>query len=98
MVPLGESVAIALTLCVTSAFSQSPISRLLEWRPLTYLGAISYSLYLWQQPFLCTSISGAASAVGRFAYLATLAILSHHFLEKPMIKLGHRISAKSRKF
>jgi peptidoglycan/LPS O-acetylase OafA/YrhL len=30
----------------------SPVVRLLESRPLVWLGVLSYSLYLWQQLFL----------------------------------------------
>ncbi len=29
-----------------------PIGRVLNWRPLVWLGTLSYSLYLWQEPFL----------------------------------------------
>lgn len=66
-------------------------SRILEWRPLVGLGILSYSLYLWQQPFLNP---GKHSMPCRFplnVLLALGAALASHFLiERPFLALKDR--------
>ena len=44
--------------------------RILNWSPVVWLGTLSYSFYLWQQPFLdrgsnAWAVSGKKSATGR---------------------------------
>jgi peptidoglycan/LPS O-acetylase OafA/YrhL len=61
--------------------------RLLNWSPIKWLGRISYSLYLWQQPF-------CADPHLKSAWLAVLALgcacLSYYFVEQPMLRLRDR--------
>ena len=58
--------------------------RLLNWGPVVWIGRISYSLYLWQQPF-------CADPSLHSAYLAFLAVafaaFSYYCVEKPMLRL-----------
>lgn len=67
------------------------LTRLLESAPLQLIGAMSYSLYLWQQLFL--------AAPARFAIepppvwlLPVAAWLSLVAIERPCMKLAHRLS------
>lgn len=46
-----EAIAIALTLGSCLATPQEGFAKVLNARPLRLLGLVSYSLYLWQQPF-----------------------------------------------
>jgi peptidoglycan/LPS O-acetylase OafA/YrhL len=79
----------------------SLLGRVLEWRPLRWLGSISYSLYLWQMLFLPELVSEKGHGV--FHYLQqpplnllailTMACLSRYLIEVPMTRLGHRLSA-----
>jgi peptidoglycan/LPS O-acetylase OafA/YrhL len=89
LVPLHESLIIALLLAVTSS-SQSRIFSFLDYRPIAFLGTISYSLYLWQQP--CTSIAylGPVQFPIAVVALACLALASYYLVEKRFIALGHR--------
>jgi peptidoglycan/LPS O-acetylase OafA/YrhL len=68
-----------------------PFARMLNWTPVAFVGVLSYSLYLWQQPFLNRS---AHHLWNRFpvnialAFLA--ALLSYYLVEKPFLALRHK--------
>jgi peptidoglycan/LPS O-acetylase OafA/YrhL len=84
---------IALLIHATSIFSSSPLGRVLEWKPLAYLGTISYSVYIWQQPFLCTPIHSPKDLPLRILLTLIVAALSYHCLERPLIKVGKKFAA-----
>ena len=73
------------------------LGRLLETRVFTYFGRLSYSLYLWQQIFFLhrpeTSVLRYVQGwpVNLIAAMVC-AMLSYYFVEKPMMKLGHRVA------
>lgn len=90
-VPLGEPVVIALLLVSTS--NSTPLRGVLASKPLTFLGAISYSLYLWQQAFLLSFAGkGAVEVAVNLAMLFAIATISHYWLEAPLLQLGRRIA------
>lgn len=62
----------------------SSLRKLLAFRPLAYVGVVSYSLYLWQQPFykLAQNTSTLIHLLLLFAALAT-GIGSYYLLETP---------------
>ena len=69
---------------------------LLEWRPLRFVGAISFSLYLWQQLFLGVNLAGSPPALAflrqapvNLLVLAVCALCSYYLIEKPCIRFGH---------
>jgi len=79
------------------------LGRALEWSPLRYVGRISYSLYLWQQLFFVERFAKGRLPLGvlestplRYVATAACALLSYYLLERPMIKLGHRIAGPRR--
>lgn len=64
---------------------------LLNIRPMMWLGAISYSLYLWQQLFLNRGSSGLWTAFPLNLVLSILlATASYHLIEQPFLKLRER--------
>jgi len=70
--------------------------RVLEARPLVYVGLISYSLYLWHWPLLAIDRAtrvGVAPLETRLALVAiafVLAVLSYRYVETPFRKLRFR--------
>jgi peptidoglycan/LPS O-acetylase OafA/YrhL len=67
--------------------------RALNWKPLAWVGLLSYSLYLWQQPFLHHRLHAVHTTFPLNLVLAvTLAVLSYYALERPMLRLRSRFA------
>lgn len=68
------------------------LAGLLNMRWLTWIGSISYSLYLWQQPFLAPAelqlVHNFPMALG---LSLAFAVGSYHLVERPFLKLRDRI-------
>lgn len=92
--PLLESISIAGLIGCTLITPQTFISRICAFRPLTHLGLISYSLYVWQQFFLQPFDRNAR--IFLMLLLPFFVFGSYFFIEKPCIRLGHRLSTKLR--
>jgi peptidoglycan/LPS O-acetylase OafA/YrhL len=68
--------------------------RFLNWKPVAFVGTISYSLYLWQQWFLNRySAQWTAAFPQNLGLAAGAAMLSYFLLEKPLMSLRHRLRA-----
>jgi peptidoglycan/LPS O-acetylase OafA/YrhL len=67
------------------------VGRVLELRGFVWVGTLSYSLYLWQQPFLNRHDTGwwAAFPVN-VGFALALACVSYYLIEKPWLRLGRR--------
>ena len=79
-------------------------ARLLEWSWLTWIGRLSYSLYLWQQ----VTISPLWARVGlvspksfwlwqvalSFSAAFGCAIGSYYLVERPLVRWGHRLAVR----
>jgi peptidoglycan/LPS O-acetylase OafA/YrhL len=86
-------VALCVDRCVR--FPDDWIGKLLNWWPLVWLGGLSYSLYLWQEPFLNHY---ARSEVNTFPLNIVLAfvcaIASFYLVEQPFLQWRDRRKAK----
>lgn len=89
-----------LVLLGTSQRPENLIGLILEWAPLRWIGRLSYSLYLWQQLFFCDRWWHGALPLGvleqwplKLAGLLGCACISYYLLERPMVRLGHRIAS-----
>lgn len=68
--------------------------RILNAKPLVAMGTLSYSLYLWQQPFLNFQSQHWVAGFPQNLLLAWgAAYLSYHCIEQPFLKLKDRITA-----
>jgi len=66
--------------------------RILNSRPLVFVGLISYSIYLWQQLFLERSVVSLPTSFPLNVVLALLAALASYYLvERPSLRLRQRI-------
>jgi peptidoglycan/LPS O-acetylase OafA/YrhL len=66
--------------------------RVLNCGPVIWLGQISYSLYLWQEPFCADRHMRSGYLV--FAAIAC-ACLSYYFVERPMLRVRERRSSRA---
>jgi peptidoglycan/LPS O-acetylase OafA/YrhL len=90
LLPIGwtlDAAGVAIVLAWAVDHPHGLIGRFLNSRPATFIGAMSYSLYLWQQPFL-TSLN--ISITGRFPFniicCFAAAGLSYAFVERSFIQ------------
>ncbi len=90
---LTELGALSLIACAIAG-ERSLVGRALAFRPLIWLGTISYGVYLWHWPinvFLTserTQLHGLGLHALRFTLTLAIAIASYRFLEQPIRKYG----------
>jgi peptidoglycan/LPS O-acetylase OafA/YrhL len=85
---VGQSIltlGIVLILDVTIRRSQSGFGRLLSLKPIVFVGVLSYSLYLWQEPFLYFR-SKMWSFPTNVLLTVIAALLSYYCIERPFLK------------
>ena len=99
--PVSYAAGVALFLAMTSIVK-------VRWRPLAWVGLVSYSLYLLHPVALYAMTyglrrwgPGAALPVGVLMLIGAalsiaLAALAFYAVEKPAIELGHRLTRRSR--
>jgi peptidoglycan/LPS O-acetylase OafA/YrhL len=64
----------------------------LNWKPVAFVGALSYSLYLWQQVFLNRYLDRPYTAFPLNMALAVgCALVSFHAVERPFLALRERL-------
>ena len=72
--------------------------KMLESRPLRWIGHLSYSLYIWQQFFLLGEGNMPFSKYQRWpwnvCFLFGFAIFSYYCIEQPLIRYGRRLSRR----
>lgn len=93
---MNVCLALCLDWCVT--FPDGRIGRVLNAAPLVFIGWISYSLYLWQQPFLDRDSAAITAAFPLNIVLTSAAALaSYYIVERPSLQLRKRIEARKRR-
>ena len=90
------SVAAACLIASVALVPETPWARLLALRPVRYVGAISYGLYLWHWPIFVvvgpeqTGLTRWPLFVVRVSLTFLLAALSYRFLEMPIRRTALR--------
>ena len=75
--------------CLYGASPSQPLVRLLTWRPIVWVGRISYSLYLWHWPVYVllrwtVGLDGPETRTAAVVLSFVLATLSWRFVETPL--------------
>jgi peptidoglycan/LPS O-acetylase OafA/YrhL len=75
-------------------FPDSWVGRILNARPIAFVGVLSYSIYLWQQPFL------PEFRTFRFPLsimcIGAVATTSYYVIERPMLRVRVRLEETKR--
>ena len=86
------NICIALLIESSTRHAHSLAGRFLNWRPMVGLGVLSYSLYLWQQPFLNRhSNAWLAAFPQNLAFAFGCALLSYLLIERAFLGLRRRL-------
>ena len=86
------NVCIALLIESSTRHADSLAGRFLNWKPIAFLGMLSYSLYLWQQPFLDRLSDSWVTAFPQNLVLAfAAALLSYFVVERSFLGLRRRL-------
>jgi peptidoglycan/LPS O-acetylase OafA/YrhL len=94
-----QATVIPLLILSTVLHPGSIPGRVLEMKPVRWIGWISYSLYLWQQLFFGNNFVSSPPRLAalrewpiNFIALLVCATFSYYLVERPFIRLGHRLS------
>jgi peptidoglycan/LPS O-acetylase OafA/YrhL len=82
------NLAIAVSCDWAMRNSQSAVGHFLNWPAISFLGVLSYSLYLWQQLFLNRQSTSPYCAFPLNIFLAiAMALVSYLLIEAPILRL-----------
>ena len=91
---LNLSIALIIDRCVR--YQSDLIGGLLNSRPLVFVGMLSYSLYLWQEPFLNRLSDAPVNWFPINLILASAAALgSYYLVERPFLNLRRRLESSA---
>ena len=99
---LVANISVALWLDWVVINARSLPGRFLNHAVAVYIGVLSYSIYLWQQPFVGKSdaliLSGnwtlLRNPVAQLAALAICALVSYYLVERPMLRWRTKLETK----
>lgn len=75
---------------------QDTLTRFLNWKPIVFLGMLSYSLYIWQQIFLNRTGHAVFNSFPLNLILAlTCSVASFFLIERPFLMLKRTIKAQA---
>jgi peptidoglycan/LPS O-acetylase OafA/YrhL len=79
----------------TTSSENSPIKRILSFRPIVWIGSISYGLYLWHDPVyeIMRTYKFSQYSIATIGSLITflIASLSYYLVEKPVLSLKRKL-------
>jgi peptidoglycan/LPS O-acetylase OafA/YrhL len=92
--PVAQHLLLAAIVDRCATVTTGAAARALASRPATWLGGLSYSLYLWQQPFLDRHAGAPWTAWPVNLGLAlACAVACHRWIERPALALRQRRQA-----
>lgn len=97
LAPLCESLSIAGLMSASVLHAGSLPAKPLSLRPLTWLGTVSYSVYLWQSLFVPIGRTPAGHLIAMCVAMPIFALGSYYLIERPSTRLGHRLTRTDQK-
>lgn len=95
---LLQAAGFALLLAYIFHQQDSPLTKILEWKPLAFIGKISYGIYVWQGLFLRTGQDGAMLWIQNppqnIALTFAVAVTSYFLIEKNVMKWKRRFRSE----
>ena len=86
------NVSVALLIDACARHDRTWVGRFLNWKPLVFLGVLSYSLYLWQQPFLNRQSDAWVNAFPQnLVFAVGAALLSYFVVERAFLGFRRRL-------
>ncbi|MFD2542027.1 acyltransferase family protein [Lacinutrix gracilariae] len=93
LIETAQPIAVCVFLLWIYFNQQSKIVSVLEYKPIAFIGKISYGLYVYQGLFLRTGPGGSLE-IQKFPLniilVFVVAIISYYFVEKPILQLKRR--------
>ncbi len=90
-----QNIGIAACIAWSVTNYSGKIGKVLNSKPVVFLGVMSYSVYLWQQPFLNP---GSSSILSRFPLnlmlVGVASLASYYFIERPSLELRQRLERR----
>jgi peptidoglycan/LPS O-acetylase OafA/YrhL len=89
------AMAMPIPIIFTVLHAETTLAKILELRPLQWIGRLSYSLYIWQMMFLVPydrPLGIFQSFPIAFICAIVCAAGSYYLIERPSIRLGHRLA------
>lgn len=99
--PTPQALAAGYLVCSFVLHRQGRGYTLLNLKPVVYIGVLSYSLYVWQEPFFSEpSVFGVKSSIFltfpiNLISLLAVAMLSYHLLEEPLVNLRRSLRPRT---
>jgi peptidoglycan/LPS O-acetylase OafA/YrhL len=86
-------IATCIAWCITHYSCK--IGRILNSRPMVFLGRISYSVYIWQQLYLNRRLSSVITSFPlNLVLVAATSLAAYYLVERPSLELRHRLERK----
>lgn len=94
-----SSLLIAFALLLLVCFPHGPVYRILNLRPVAFIGRLSFSLYIWQQLFTAHQPWADWFTFGNSVFLnlvglAAVALISYYGIERPFLLLKSRLQVQ----
>jgi peptidoglycan/LPS O-acetylase OafA/YrhL len=84
------NLAVAASIDWSMRNADSWVGKILELKPVAFVGVLSYSLYLWQQPFFDYRGGVQYPIIFSLAASLALALASYNLIEKPFLRMKDR--------
>jgi peptidoglycan/LPS O-acetylase OafA/YrhL len=94
--PTIVNLAMVWLLDIVMTHPDSFPGRIVNSTPMIFVGVISYSLYLWQQPFLHKTSNVLQSFPLNVVLAFALACVSYYLVERPFLRIRKRLESSRR--